>query len=706
VSDASPPAARAAQLRELLNHHAYLYYVLDQPQIDDVEYDALYRELVALEAGRPELRTADSPTQRVGSAPLERFEQVRHLEAMLSLANARNEDELLAWDRRNRRFLEGTELDDVPFRYVVEPKIDGLAISLTYRDGVFATGATRGNGEVGEDVTANLRTIGSLPLRLRGADPPRVVEVRGEVYLPLAAFARFNEERAVEGRPTFVNPRNAAAGSVRQLDPAEAAKRPLGLWCYAIGFSEGLALPDHHSALEWLRAQGFRVNPHIAVLDGIDAVAAECRRWEERRAELDYDIDGAVVKIDSYALQAALGSVAHDPRWAIAFKFAPTTVTTRLQSIEVNVGRTGVLTPFAVLEPAFVGGVTVERATLHNEDDIRRKDIRPGDDVILQRAGDVIPQVVGPVTTGAVDVDGRKVERARRHAELPAWEMPEECPACGSRVVRETGEVAVRCPNRSCPAQLVESIKHFVSKGAMDIDGVGERLVEDLFAEDLVRNVADLYGLGRSDLVALDGFAVDKKTGEAKRADRVLASIEESRTRSFARLLFALGIRHVGAVTAQALVRRFSSIDALQDAAAGELADVEGIGPIVAEGVIQYFADERNRETIAKLKKAGVRLAEERTGRPAGALAGVSFVLTGRLPGLTRGQAQELIEAAGGRVSGSVGKATGYVVAGADPGAKYDRARELGVAIIDEEGLRELVAPAEPAEEAGRVPPE
>ncbi|HEX7527414.1 MAG TPA: NAD-dependent DNA ligase LigA [Gaiellaceae bacterium] len=705
MSDASLPAARAAELREVLNHHAYLYYVLDQPEMDDAEYDVLYRELAALEAEHPELRTTDSPTQRVGSAPLERFEQVRHLEAMLSLANARNEDELLAWDQRNRRFLEGKELNDVPFRYVVEPKIDGLAISLTYRDGVFTTGATRGNGEVGEDVTANLRTIGSLPLRLRAAEPPPVVEVRGEVYLPLTAFARFNEERAAEGKPTFVNPRNAAAGSIRHLDAAAAAERPLGLWCYAIGYSEGLELPDHHSALDWLRAQGFRVNPRIAVVDDIDAVAAECRRWEERRAELDYDIDGAVVKVDSFALQAALGSVAHDPRWAIAFKFAPTTVTTRLLSIEVNVGRTGVLTPFAVLEPVFVGGVTVERATLHNEDDIRRKDVRPGDDVILQRAGDVIPQVVGPVTTGTVDVGGHEVERAARHQELPEWGMPDECPACGSRVVRESGEVAVRCPNRSCPAQLVESIKHFVSKGAMDIDGLGERLVEDLFAEELVRNVADLYALRRDDLVALDGFAVDKKTGAAKRADRVLTSIAESRTRPFARVLFALGIRHVGAVTAQALVGRFPSVDALRRAESGELADVEGVGPVVAEGVLQYFADERNRETIEKLRQAGVRLAEQPGDKPAGSLSSLTFVLTGRLPTLTRGQAQEAIEAAGGSVSGSVGKATDYVVAGVDPGSKYDRAKHLGVAILDEPGLLELIAASgDEGAEAGRLP--
>jgi DNA ligase (NAD+) len=691
VSELSSAARRAAELRAQINHHAYLYYVLDAPEIDDARYDALYRELQALEAEHPELRTPDSPTQRVGSAPLAKFEHVRHLEAMLSLANARNEEELRAWDQRNGRLLEARGSDTAALSYVVEPKIDGLAISLTYRDGIFNTGATRGNGEVGEDVTANLRTIGSLPLRLLGERPPPVVEVRGEVYLPLAAFARLNEARASQGLSTFVNPRNAAAGSIRQLDPAVAASRPLQLWCYAIGYSEGLDLPDHHTALEWLRTQGLRVNPHIAVVEGIDAVAQACRQWEQRRGELDYDIDGAVVKVDSFALQAALGSVAHDPRWAIAFKFAPTTVITRLRAIEVNVGRTGVLTPFAVLEPAFVGGVTVERATLHNEDDIRRKDIRPGDDVILQRAGDVIPQVVGPVTSGTTEAAGRE-PGAARHAGLPEWSMPDTCPACGAHTVREIGEVAVRCPNRSCPAQLVESIKHFVSKGAMDIDGVGERLAEDLFAEGLVRNVADLYSLRRDDLVGLEGFALDAKTGEAKRADKVLAAIEASRQRSFARVLYALGVRHVGGVTARALTERFSTMDALMSASAEELAAVPGVGAVVAEAVRQYLADERNRETIDKLRAAGVRLAEEQVPRLAGTLSGTTFVLTGRLPRLTRTEAQALIEAQGGQVRSAVTRSTDYVVVGEDPGSKLARAQQLGVVTLDEAALRSLLA--------------
>jgi DNA ligase (NAD+) len=695
LSDVGAAGARAAELRELISRYAYQYYVLDQPEVDDSVYDARYRELQALEEAFPALRTPDSPTQRVGAQPLERFAQVRHLEPMLSLANARNEDELRAWDLRNRRLLQSKGLEGELLRYVVEPKIDGLAISLTYRDGTFAVGATRGNGVVGEDVTANLRTIGALPLRLRAPAPPPVLEVRGEVYLPLAAFARLNEARAADGVPTFANPRNAAAGSIRQLDPAVAASRPLNLWCYAIGYSEGLELPDHTAALAWLRDQGFRVNPLIDTLEGIDEVAQACRRWEERRAELDYDIDGAVVKVDAYPLQAALGAVAHDPRWAIAFKFAPTTATTRLHSIEVNVGRTGVLTPFAVLEPVFVGGVTVERATLHNVDDIHRKDIRPGDDVIIQRAGDVIPQVVGPATGGAVEEQGRRMEREARHEALPEWRMPEVCPACGAAVVREMDEVAVRCPNRSCPAQLVESIKHFVSKGAMDIDGVGERLVEQLFAAGLVRNVADLYGLGRDDLLAMEGFALTRKTGEAKRADRVLASIDASRQRGFARVVYALGIRHVGGVTAQALTQAFPSMDTLLAATQDELAAVPGIGPVVAEAVRQYLADERNLETIDKLRAAGIVLVADIAEPVSGALSGKTFVLTGKLEGFTRGEAQARIEQLGGRVSSSVSKATDMVVVGEDAGSKLAKAQALGVATLDEAGFVRLLGAAD-----------
>jgi DNA ligase (NAD+) len=714
VVNEAEAASRAAVLREAINRHAHLYYVLDAPEIDDAGYDALYRELQALEEEYPRLVAPDSPTRRVGAPPLEGFTQVRHLEPMLSLANARSEEELRAWDQRNRRLLEARGLGDAEMRYVVEPKIDGLAISLTYRDGVFSVGATRGDGEVGEDVTANLRTIGSVPLRMLIEDPPPVVEVRGEVYLPLAAFKRLNEERIAEGLPAFVNPRNSAAGSIRQLDPKDAADRPLDVWCYAVGYAEGLDVPDHSGALEWLRAAGFKVNPGIVTAEDIGEVAVACRAWEERRAELDYDIDGAVVKVDSFALQRELGSVSHDPRWAIAFKFAPTTVTTRLHSIEVNVGRTGVLAPFAVLEPVFVGGVTVERATLHNEDDIRRKDIRPGDDVIVQRAGDVIPQVVGPVTTGeAEDGQGRRESRMARHAALPEWSMPRTCPACGSETVRETGEVAVRCPNRSCPAQLVESIRHFVSKGAMDIEGIGEETVALLHEQGLIGNVADLYDLRREHFVRIEAgrvvnlplFGAKTRTGEdgaleiaeAKRADKVLAAIERSKERPFARVLFALGIRHVGGVTAQALVVHYPSMDALLAAGADDLAEVPGVGPVVAEAVEQFLGDEHNRETIEKLRASGVRLVEEAPVRREGPLTGLTFVLTGRLPSLTRGQAQTLIEAAGGKVASSVSRATDYVVAGEDAGSKLDKATALGVSVIDEAGLVELAGGAQGA---------
>jgi len=696
--DVDEAARRAAELRAQIEHHAYLYYVLDQPEISDAEYDELFRELQKLEDEFPELRTPDSPTQRVGGRPLEQFAQVRHREPMLSLANARDEDELRAWDARNRRLLEGRGLDDEPFQYVVEPKIDGLAVSLTYRDGILTVGATRGNGLVGEDVTANLKTIHAIPLRLRRDPPPSIVEVRGEVYLPLSAFARLNEERAAQGLPLFANPRNAAAGSIRQLDPAVAASRPLSIFCYGIGGSEGLTLATHHEALEWLRGQGFRVNPDIALVDSMDEVVARCVWWEQRRGGLDYDIDGAVVKVDSYRLQRALGTVAHDPRWAIAFKFAPTTAITRLREIAVSVGRTGVLTPFAILDPVNVGGVTVERATLHNEDDIHRKDIRPGDDVIIQRAGDVIPQVVGPLLTGETIEDGRRVSRAARHEALPEWRMPERCPACGSRVAREAGAVAVRCPNRSCPAQIVESIKHFVSKDAMDIDGLGEEAVSALHQAGIIENVADLYDLDLEKLATVSIFTRKERGPDGrevvvpgKLAENVLAALEASKEQPFARVLYALGIPHVGAVTARALVEHFRTMDRLQAASPAELAAVPGVGAVVAEAVRQYLDDPRNQETITRLRAKGLRFAEEEGPQTRRPLEGRTFVLTGRLQGLTRSEAQARIEALGGRVSNTVGKATDYVVVGEDPGSKLDRARELGVRVIDEEAFADLL---------------
>jgi len=692
---------RYDELRRSVEHHAYQYYVLDQPEIDDAEYDALFRELQALEEAHPELRTPDSPTQRVGGEPLKEFAQVRHLQPMLSLANARNIDELLAWDRRNRRLLEADGLGDVPLRYVTEPKIDGLAISLVYRDGVFDVGATRGNGRVGEDVTANLRTVHAVPLRLRARDrgqpAPSVVEVRGEVYLPLAGFERLNEQRAHEGLPTFANPRNAAAGSIRQLDPAVAASRPLSIWVYGIGYSEGFALDGHWAALMWLREQGFKVNPDVERHADIEAVIQACKRWGERRAALDFDIDGVVIKVDSFRMQDALGAVAHDPRWAIAFKFAPTTATTKLHAIEVNVGRTGVLTPFAVLEPVEVGGVTVKLATLHNEDDIHRKDIRPGDTVIIQRAGDVIPQVVGPLT------------QERTGAER-VWTMPERCPSCGARVVREQGEVAVRCPNRSCPAQIVESIKHFVSKDAMDVDGLGEEAVTALHEAGLIANVADLYDLSRSKLVDVPLFSRKAKgpNGEdilvpGKIAEYVLTSLEASKRQPFARVLYALGIRHVGSVTAQALVEHFPSIDALEAATADEIARVPGVGTVVAEAVKDYLADERNQETLAKLRIHGLRFVEEAPQRAEGPLRGKTFVITGTLVSFSRAEARQRIEGLGGKVTDSVSKSTDYLVAGAGPGSKLAKARQVGVAVIGEDEFIELLGGSRDEPRPGRM---
>jgi len=694
VSPGAPDRVRdrAAELRRELDHHAHLYYVLDRPEISDADYDALLRELQAIEDEHPELRTPDSPTQRVGGQPLEKFTPGRHLQAMLSLANARNPDELLAWDRRNRRLLEAHGLGQARVDYVTEPKIDGLAISLVYRDGVFERGATRGNGVIGEDVTANLRTIHAVPLRLRALDrgepAPAVVEVRGEVYLSLAGFERLNETRTAAGKATFANPRNAAAGSIRQLDPAVAAARPLNIWCYQLGHREGLEVASHWQSLEWLRDQGFRVNPASARHETIEQVVAECEAWAERRAEVDYDIDGVVVKIDDFALQRDLGEVAHDPRWAIAFKFAPTTAVTRLHSVEVNVGRTGVLTPFAVLEPVQVGGVTVGLATLHNEDDIHRKDIRPGDDVIVQRAGDVIPQVVGPATSE----EGEQSVAA--HEARPPWSMPERCPSCGSRVVREEGEVAVRCPNRSCPSQIVEAVKHFVGRGEMDIDGLGEEAVVALHDAGLVGNVADLYDLTLSRLVDVPLFARKAKGPDGQDivvpnrfAETVLASIQASKRQPFARVLTALGIRHVGGTTAQLLVEHFPSLDKLERAGEAEIAEVPGIGPVVAATVEQYLADPHNAETLAKLRTHGLRFVEEAPQRVEGPLSGKTFVLTGTLDTLSRTEAGERIAALGGKVASSVSSRTDYVVAGATPGSKLAKAQKAGVEIVDEQAF-------------------
>ncbi len=666
------PEQRATELRQELAEHNRRYYVLDDPIVDDDEYDALLDELRAIEADHPELRTPDSPTQRVGAPPLERFEQVEHAEPMLSLANARNEEELRAWETRIRNHLKRLDISAAEFSYTSEPKIDGLAISLTYEDGVLVRGATRGDGRVGEDVTRNLRTIGAIPLRIE--DSPPLIEVRGEVYLPIADFKALNERRAEAGEPAFANPRNSAAGSIRQLDPALAAERPLSIWAYGIGAVRGLDLATHSEELDWLRERGFKVNPDTAHHPGIDSVVKRCRWWEERRDELDYEIDGVVVKVDERALWRELGVVGREPRWAIAWKFAPTTATTKLLDVVWNVGRTGHLVPFAMLEPVHVGGVTVSTATLHNEEDLARKDVRVGDDVVVMRAGDVIPQVVAPLVQ-------RRPKGTRR------VKPPKECPACGTPVEKPGDAVFSICPNRAgCPGQSFQHVKHFVSKGAMDIDGLGEKQAMRFLQEGLITDVADIYELREEQLADLDGF------GETS-ARNLLAAIDASRSRPFKRVLYALGLPGVGYVTAEALADHFGSIDALRTADPEQIEEVEGVGPIMAVQIAESLADEATWKLVEKLREKGLRLEQDASERrqAGGPLEGKTLVLTGTLPKLTREEAGALIKAAGGKIVNSVSKKTDHVVAGENPGSKLAKAEKYETEILDEPGLLSLL---------------
>jgi DNA ligase (NAD+) len=668
VSDAS----RAAWLREELRRHNHAYHVLDQPTVDDAVYDALFRELQALEEADPSLRTDDSPTGRVGAEASSAFGEVAHLQQMLSLANARDRTELLAFHERVVRLLAAADIGDPP-RYVTEAKIDGLAISLLYRNGAFERGATRGNGEVGEDVTANLRTVRSLPLSL-GDDAPALVEVRGEIYIPRAAFDRMNAERAASGLPVYMNPRNTAAGSLRQLDPRNTAARPLALWCYAVGALDGIAFQSHHAALGWMAARGLPVNPLTTVHDTIEGVVAECERIGALRPSLPYEIDGVVVKVDAIAMQRALGTIGRDPRWAVAFKFPATTRTTRLLDIGVNVGRTGALNPYAVLEPVEVGGVTVRMATLHNEEDIHRKDVRVGDTVIVQRAGDVIPQVVGPVLE-------------LRPAGAAPFLMPERCPACEEPIVKPEGEAQHRCVNARCPSRGLELIRHFVSRGALDIEGVGEKLVARLFELGIVTRPSGLYRLTVDDLVALDGF-------QERSAQNVIDAIAASRDRPFGRVLFGLGIPHVGEVIAQSIARHFERVDALAGATAEQVIEVDGVGAVIAGAVVGWFADEDNAALVAELADAGVRLAVADGERLAvGPLSGRTVVITGTLSE-PRAVLEERIVAAGGKVSGSVSARTDYLLAGEAAGSKLEKATRLGVAVLDEAGLDALIGTA------------
>jgi DNA ligase (NAD+) len=663
---------RAGELRRQLQYHNRRYYLLDDPEIGDDAYDELLNELRALEAENPELRTPDSPTQRVGAPPLDRFEQVAHVEQMLSLGNARNEEEMRGWETRLANYLKRLDISAAEFSYTTEPKIDGLAITLTYEDGVLVRGATRGDGRIGEDVTQNLRTIGSIPLRIE--DAPELIEVRGEIYLPIAAFKALNERRAEAGEPTFANPRNSAAGSIRQLDPALAAERPLSNWIYGIGAVRGIDLATHMDEVEWLGERGFKVNPDTDHHAGVEEVVARCHWWEERRETLDYEIDGVVVKIDERALWRELGVVGREPRWAIAWKFPPTTATTKMTKVVWNVGRTGHLVPFAMLEPVHVGGVTVSTATLHNEEDLARKDVRKGDQVVVMRAGDVIPQVVSP-----------KLPRENKSAPKP--KPPKLCPACKTPTVKPEGAVFTICPNRSgCPGQSFQHVKHFVSKGAMDIDGLGEKQALRFLEEGLIEDVADIYELDEETLVGLDRFAEIS-------ARNLVAAIDGSRQRPFKRVLYALGLPGVGYVTAEALADDFGSIDALHEADPERIEEVEGVGPIMAVQIAESLADELTWALVEKLRDKGLRLEADPSERRAsgGPLESKTLVLTGTLPELTREEAAALIKDAGGKVVNSVSKKTDYVVAGESPGSKLAKAESLGTEVLDEAGLLALV---------------
>jgi len=674
--EAADPQSRAAELRAVIDDANYRYHVLDDPQISDLDYDALLRELIDLEERFPDVRSPSSPTQRVGSVATAGFPPYRHVKPMLSLANAFDADELRAFDERIRR-LAG--LDAVG--YVCELKIDGLAISLSYAAGRFVEGGTRGDGLVGETVSANVRTIKSIPLRLRegGVAVPAHIDVRGEAYIKKSDFGRLNAAREAAGQPAFANPRNAASGGIRQLDPKLTAQRSLSFVAYAVGDISAERPPaTQFELLEYLRALGFATNPNVARFPVIDGVLAFVERWEREREALDYEIDGVVIKVDDLALQARLGHVGKDPRWAIAFKFRAREARTKLLDIGVNVGRTGTLNPFAILEPVQIGGVSVKMATLHNEGDIRRKDIRIGDTVVVRRAGDVIPEVVGPVLS-------------ERRGDPPEYTLPASCPVCGSAVDHPEGEAMFRCTNAACPAQQRERVRHFASRGAMDIEGIGDVLAFALVDSGLVTDISDIYHLDAEKLSSLP------RMGE-KTVANVLSAIENSKARGLARLLFGLGIRMVGAQNAAILAGDFGSIDALMTADEAELLRSEGVGEQIAQSVALFFAQEPNRAMIRRLQAAGVdTTAPLRERAPAGALAGKTLVLTGTLPTLKREEAAELIVAAGGKVTGSVSKKTDYVVAGEEAGTKLAKAEALGVPIIDEAGLRRLLDGVGPA---------
>ncbi len=660
-------AQRITELREQIRHHDYRYYVEARPEISDAEYDALLQELRALEAEFPELVTPDSPTQRVAGQPVEAFRPVEHVETMLSLDNATTADQLREFEARLAR-----ALPDARFTYVCEPKIDGLGVALLYRRGRFVRGATRGDGRVGEEITQNLRTIRSLPIVLRGRlAETEEAEVRGEVFMPRAEFEKLNRALEERGEPTFANPRNAAAGSLRQKDPAVTARRPLDVFLYHVSRAETLGFTSYWETLEALREAGFRTDPRAERCRTLDEVLAYCARLEAERDALGYEADGVVVKVDALEHQRRLGSTSHHPRWAIAFKFAARQATTVVQAIEVQVGKTGALTPVAKLQPVELAGVTIRSVSLHNEDEIRRKDVRVGDTVLIERAGDVIPYVV-------------QVVLARRPPGTRPFAFPDRCPACGGVAFRPPGEAYWRCLNTACPAQLKERLKHFGSRRAMDIEHLGDAAIDQLVDRGMVGDFADLYHLTVEQVAGLERFA-------EKSAENLVRAIQASKTRGLGRLLNALGIRLVGERVAALLARRFGSMDRLRQVSLEELSALHGVGPQIAQSVVKFFADETNQKVVDRLAEAGVVMTEEGVEEGPRPLAGKTFVLTGTLRRLSREAAREHIERLGGRVTGSVSRRTDYVVVGEAPGSKVDEARRLGVALVDEPAFLALV---------------
>jgi len=663
---------RAEELKSLLNYHNYRYYVLDAPEISDAEYDELMQELIEIEAAHPELITPDSPTQRVGGEPSDAFKPVEHRAKMLSLANAFSFSELTAFFNR----ICG-ELGTKQIELVCELKVDGVAVSLVFEHGMYVSGATRGDGEVGEDITANVRTIQSLPLRLFLEAAPDILEVRGEVYLSKKQFEQINKERAESGQPLFANPRNAAAGSLRQLDPKVTATRNLDIFVYGLGYVTGVEFTDHWQSLQYLKAAGLKVSDHIKKVKSIDEAYEFCEVWQEKRHLLPFEIDGVVIKVNSYEQQKKLGLTSKAPRWAIAYKFPAEQKTTKLIDIELNVGRTGAITPTAVLEPVVVTGSTVSRATLHNEDEIKRKDIRIGDIVIVQKAGDVIPEIVAPVIS-------------KRTGKEKSFKMPKKCPSCGGEVVRPRGEAVARCVNMNCPAVIYERVIHFASRQAMDIEGLGESVARQLLDKKMIKDVADIYYLNKDQLLEIEHFA-------DKAADNLYLAIQKSKERPLSRLLFALGIRYVGAHVAEVLADNFTSVNDLASASFDKLVAIPEIGPRIAESINSFFREKRNQAVIKKLLDAGVKMEQEKkvegeVSPNTSKLKGLTFVFTGALSQLTRSEAENIVKSMGGRASSSVSKKTDYVVVGESPGGKHDKAKELGVKIISEDEFKRLVS--------------